>query len=123
MGPASGPGLSWALTAPAFAMSGAAGGDALRTTFSMIAASRMTQSTPAAIHAVRSRDGTPAGAAPAPAGRPQRWQNRACGARSARQPAHARATRLAPQALQKFPEAGVPHAGHGEGVAVIGAEA
>jgi hypothetical protein len=37
--------------------------------------------------------------------------------------AQARGTRLAPQALQKLPEAGLPQAGQGEGVAVIGAEA
>jgi hypothetical protein len=37
--------------------------------------------------------------------------------------AQERGTRLAPQALQKLPEAGLPQAGQGEGVAVIGAEA
>jgi hypothetical protein len=58
-----------------------------------------------------------------PVGRPQRWQKRACGARSARQLPHARGTRLDPQALQKLPEAGLPQAGQGDGVAVIGAEA
>jgi hypothetical protein len=62
-------------------------------------------------------------AADAPAGRPQRWQNLACGARSARQPSQLRATRLAPQALQKLPDAGLPQAGQIGGDAVIAAEA
>src|SRR6185295_5137247 len=64
-----------------------------------------------------------AGPAPGPVGRPHRWQKRAWGDRSARQPAQVRATRLAPQALQKLPEAGLPQAGQTEGEAVIAAEA
>jgi hypothetical protein len=60
--------------------------------------------------------------ASAAAGRPQRWQNRARGDSAVPQPSQARAARLAPQLLQKRPEAGLPHAGHVTGVdAVIGA--
>ena len=59
------------------------------------------------IHARRS-DGL---ADPAPTGVPHRWQNRACGDSSARQVVHDRAVRLAPQALQKFPDAGLPQDG------------
>jgi hypothetical protein len=73
-------------------------------------------------HAVRSRAVSPA--ALEPAGRPQRWQNRACGESSALQPAQRRGTRLAPQALQNFPVAGLPQAGQVVVAAVvIGAEA
>jgi hypothetical protein len=56
-------------------------------------------------------------------GRPQRWQNRAWGDKSARHAAQLRGTKLAPQALQKLPEAGLPQAGQGGAAAVIGAEA
>jgi hypothetical protein len=73
-------------------------------------------------HAVRSRAGSRAPSAPA--GRPQRWQNRACGESSAWHPAQARGTKLAPQALQKLPEAGLPQTGQTVVAAVvIGAEA
>jgi hypothetical protein len=115
-------GLSCALTAPALAMSGAAGGPALLATLNTIAPMSTTHRAPATSQAVRSRAGVPA-AAGAPTGRPQRWQKRARGLRSARQPAQVRTIRLAPQALQKFPAAGAPQAGHGVGLAVIGAEA
>jgi hypothetical protein len=62
---------------------------------------------PATIHAFRSeRD-----AAAAPAGWPQRWQKRARGDSSAWQLEQVRRPKLAPQALQKFPDAWTPHAG------------
>jgi hypothetical protein len=44
-----------------------------------------------------------------PTGVPHRWQNRAWGESSARQSAQDWALRLAPQELQKFPDAGAPH--------------
>src|SRR5438128_6220413 len=103
--PAAGPAPSRALWEPALAMSGATGAGASRTTLKMIIARRATHSAPATSQAVRSRAGSaaetgPPGAVDGPAGRPQRWQKRAWGERSARQPAQLRATRLAPQALQ-----------------------
>jgi hypothetical protein len=68
---------------------------------------------------VRSRDGSGALAGgltpPAPTGRPHRWQKRARAERSAWQASQVRAVRLAPQALQKLPVAGVPQAGQGVG--------
>jgi hypothetical protein len=60
------------------------------------------------IHARRSDDR----ADPAPIGVPHRWQNRACGDSSARQAVQDRALRLAPHALQKFPDAVLPQDGH-----------
>lgn len=47
----------------------------------------------------------------APAGVPQRWQNRAAGERGAPQDAHAAGARVAPQFEQNFPDAGDWHAG------------
>ena len=52
-------------------------------------------------------------AAAAPTGSPQRWQYRARGDRAAPQWRQSRGLRVAPQALQKTPEAGAPHAGQG----------
>ncbi len=69
---------------------------------------------PATIQAVRSRAAVPAGLASAEgsgAGCPHRWQNRAWAESRAWQEAQVRAARLAPQALQKLPVAGVPQAG------------
>ncbi len=63
---------------------------------------------PAKIQAVRS---DPAVRASAPAGRPQRWQNLAWGPSGARQRTQLLGARLAPQALQNFPEAAAPQAG------------
>jgi hypothetical protein len=42
---------------------------------------------------------------------PQRWQNRAWGLSSARHAEQARGARLAPQALQKLPDASAPQSG------------
>src|SRR5215208_1096705 len=109
--------------APALAISGATGVGFPRMTRNRMAPSRTRQSAPATIQAVRSRRGSPAVGGGPPAGRPQRWQNRAWGERSARQAAQVRATRLAPQALQKLPDAALPHAGHPAGEVVLGAEA
>jgi len=90
-------------------MSGATGwGDALDTLYTMPPTSRR-QSAPATIHAFRS-DAVVAGA-PLLTGWPHRWQKRAWGDSSARQAAQARAMRLAPHELQKFPLAAVPHEG------------
>jgi hypothetical protein len=44
-------------------------------------------------------------------GVPHRWQNRAWDDRSARQAVHARACKLAPQELQKLPDAEAPQEG------------
>lgn len=63
---------------------------------------------PAKIQAARSEPGA---RPPAPAGRPQRWQNLAWAPRGARQWTQLLGARLAPQALQNFPEAAVPQAG------------
>jgi hypothetical protein len=57
----------------------------------------------------RRSDGRAAG--DPPTGVPQRWQNRAWGESSARHAEHARALRLAPQLLQKFPDAEAPQLG------------
>ena len=57
-----------------------------------------------------------AGAGRPATGRPHRWQKRAWGESSARQPSHWRGTRLAPQLLQKWPVAGEPQAGQWSGV-------
>jgi hypothetical protein len=88
-------------------MSGATGwGDALDTLYTMPPTNKR-QSAPATIHAFRSD-------APGPlllTGWPHRWQKRAWGDSSARQAAQARAMRLAPHELQKFPLAAVPHEG------------
>ena len=77
---------------------------------------------PAKIQAARS---DPGARASAPAGRPQRWQNLAWAPRGARQRTQLLGARLAPQALQNFPEAAAPQAGHtpASGGAVIGEEA
>ena len=69
----------------------------------------------------------PAGAA-APAGLPQRWQNRAPRVSGARHAAQAAPSSGAPQLEQNFPEAAEPQAGHadesalGELGVVIGAK-
>ena len=63
---------------------------------------------PAKIQAVRSE---PVARASAPAGRPHRWQNLAWAPRGARQWRQLLDARLAPQALQNFPEAATPQAG------------
>jgi hypothetical protein len=71
---------------------------------------------PATIQADRS---APPEVARAPTGWPQRWQKRAWAASDARQRAQLLGSRLAPQALQNFPEALAPQAGQaavGEGV-------
>jgi hypothetical protein len=47
----------------------------------------------------------------APTGWPQRWQKRAWEPREARQRTQLLGSRLAPQALQNFPEAEAPQAG------------
>jgi hypothetical protein len=44
-------------------------------------------------------------------GVPHRWQNRAWGESSAQQAVQARSVRLAPQALQKLPDAAEPQDG------------
>ena len=54
-----------------------------------------------------------------PTGRPHRWQKRACGESSARQPAQLRGIRLAPQALQKLPAPAAPQ----DGQVSVGVEA
>src|SRR5689334_19907733 len=113
---------SLALWAPALAISGAAAGRASRITLNTMSDRSTTHSPAATIQAVRSRAGSEA-ARPAPTCRPQRWQNRARGERSARHPAQVRGTRLAPQALQNLPEAGLPQAGQVVRAAVIGPEA
>src|SRR6185437_4276867 len=113
------------LSAPELAMSGATGAGAPRTTFNRMVARSARHRTPAATQAVRSRAGRGArcpGAPPGAAGRPQRWQKRAWGERSARQAGQLRAIRLAPHELQKLPEAGLPQAGQGAGE-VMAAEA
>ena len=51
--------------------------------------------------------------APAPAGRPQRWQNFAPAEREAPQPMQVAGPREAPQLEQNFPLAGVPQVGQG----------
>ena len=72
---------------------------------------------PAASHAKRSE---PAFWAPAPTAWPQRWQKRAWAPREARQRTQLRGSRLAPQALQNFPEVDAPQAGQGTaGVGVV----
>lgn len=63
---------------------------------------------PAKIQAVRSE---PTVRPSAPAGRPQRWQNLAWAPRGARQRTQLLGAKLAPQALQNFPEAAAPQAG------------
>ena len=63
---------------------------------------------PAKIHAARS---DPGARPSAPVGRPQRWQNLAWAPRAARQRTQLLGPRLAPQALQNFPEAAAPQAG------------
>jgi hypothetical protein len=63
---------------------------------------------PATIQAVRSERSAPT---PAPTGWPQRWQKRAWAPRVARQRRQVLGSRLAPQALQNFPEADAPQAG------------
>jgi hypothetical protein len=61
---------------------------------------------------------------PLVAGRPHRWQYRACGDSSARQEEQDRGMRLAPQPLQKLPDALAPQAGQVCGVElIIGGEA
>ena len=72
---------------------------------------------PATSQAVRSE---PAARAPAPTGWPQRWQKRAWAPRDARQRTQLRGSRLAPQALQNFPEVDAPQAGQvAAGVGVV----
>ena len=72
---------------------------------------------PAKIQAERSE---PAVWTPAPTGWPQRWQNRAWAPRGARQRRQLPGSRLAPQALQNFPEADAPQAGQvAAGVGVV----
>src|SRR4051812_4951166 len=73
---------------------------------------RRTQRRAATIQATRLA-GAPTGRVPPAVGWPHRWQKRAWGDNSARQKAQARAARLAPQLLQKLPEAAAPHAGQG----------
>jgi len=63
---------------------------------------------PAKIQAARSEPGERLSD---PAGRPQRWQNLAWAPSGARQLTQLLGARLAPQALQNFPEAAAPHAG------------
>jgi MFS family permease len=128
-------GLSWLMSgagpaggvvspaaAPALAMLGTWGaGDSVTTLYTIAAISR-THIVPAKIQAVRSEPGA---RPPAPPGWPQRWQNLAWAPRGARQRVQLLGVRLAPQALQNFPEAAAPQAGHrpASGGAVIGEEA
>jgi hypothetical protein len=77
----------------------------------MIAPTSSTHMAPAKIHALRSERTGPAGGVSSPAGRPQRWQNRARGESWAPHSAQPRGARLAPQLLQKRPLAGSPQAG------------
>jgi hypothetical protein len=87
-------------------MSGTAGSGAELDTLYAIPPTRATHSTVAMIQALRSESAR--GREPPLAGAPHRWQNRAWGESSARQAVQDRPVRLAPQALQKFPEAGLP---------------
>src|SRR5688572_6213235 len=109
------PGPAAPAAEPALAIAGTAGAGASAATLYTMKPTRPRESAPAKIHAVRS-DPPPPGAGPAagavPAtGRPQRWQKRAWGESSARQPSHWRGTRLAPQVLQNRPAAGLPQTG------------
>ena len=80
------------------------------------------ESVPAKIQAERSE---PVAWTSPPAGWPHRWQKRAWDPSAARQRAQLLGWRLAPQALQNFPEADAPQAGQTAGVgwAVMWAEA
>ena len=93
---------------PALAISGATGCGAELDTLYTIPPTSSTHSTPATAQARRSPDRL---AGDPPTGVPQRWQNRAWGESSARQAVHAGPLRLAPQSLQKLPEAVLPQDG------------
>ena len=69
---------------------------------------RSAESVPATIQAERPEPSAPA---PAATGWPQRWQNRAWAPNAARQRTQLLGSRLAPQALQNFPDADAPQAG------------
>jgi hypothetical protein len=94
--------------APAFAMLGTWGSGDSVTTLYPIAPTSSTHIVPAKIQAARSE---PAARPPAPTGWPQRWQNLAWAPKGARQRTQLLGARLAPQALQNFPEAAAPQAG------------
>ena len=89
-------------------MSGICGAGASVTTLYTIAPTSSRHIVPAKIQAARSEPGA---RPPAPAGWPQRWQNLAWAPSGARQRRQLLGARLAPQALQNFPEAAAPQAG------------
>jgi hypothetical protein len=99
-------------------MSGVAGRGAELETWYAMTPTKSTQRVPAMIQARRS-EAADRGCLATEV--PQRWQNRAWAVSSARQAVQARGARLAPQALQKLPDAVAPQAG--QVVVVIGTKA